>query len=306
MADQMDTVLDTLMVRPGSRVSLRQDHDPGYTGPFTSREGPEEILEKDLKTLADLQYKLYAQDSYAVLLILQGLDGSGKDSTIRHVMRGVNPQGVQVTSFRVPSEEELDHDYLWRNVRMLPRRGNIGIFNRSYYEEVLVVRVHREHLDRQKLPSGLRDESIWNRRFGEINNFEKYLMENGIILVKCCLNISKEEQKKRFLERINTPEKNWKFSATDIRERKFWDRYQEAYDDMLSSTSTTWAPWYVIPADPKWFTRLAVISLLLRAMKSLGLHYPEITPEAREALLAAKEELERDGNRGQGTGNHRR
>jgi PPK2 family polyphosphate:nucleotide phosphotransferase len=306
MADTMDKVLDKIMVRPGSRVSLRQDHDPGYTGPFTSREGTEEILEKDLKTLAELQYKLYAQNSYAVLLLLQGLDGSGKDSTIRHVMYGVNPQGVQVTGFGVPSEEELDHDYLWRNVRALPRRGNIGIFNRSYYEEVLVVRVHREYLDRQRLPAGLRDKAIWRRRFDEINNFEKYLVANGIVPLKCLLYVSKGEQKKRFLERINNPEKNWKFSAMDISERKYWDQYQDAYDDMLSNTSTPWAPWYIIPADPKWFTRLTVVSLLLRTMKSLDLHYPEMTPEAKEALLAAREELERDGNRGQGNGSRHR
>ena len=298
MADPMDQVLDKLRVHPGRKVSLRRDFDPGYTGHFTSKAGAEETLTGDIKTLADLQYKLYAQDTYAVLLVLQGLDAAGKDSTIRHVMSGVNPQGVQVTSFKVPSQEELDHDFLWRTSRALPRRGTIGIFNRSHYEEVLVVRVHREYLDRQHLPEGLRDEDIWRRRFGEINSFESYLVENGIVPLKCLLNVSREEQKRRFLERIEDPEKSWKFSAADIRERRYWDLYQEAFDEMLSHTSTEWAPWYVIPADHKWFTRLAVVSLLLRTMESLKLRYPEVSPEERSALLAAKAEMEEEGDAG--------
>ncbi|HTY52912.1 MAG TPA: polyphosphate kinase 2 family protein [Methanomicrobiales archaeon] len=292
MNEPMDQVLEQLRVPPGGRIRLGKEFDPGYTGEFRSKKDAAEILDRDIKTLGDLQYKLYAQDTYALLLILQGLDGAGKDSTIRHVMSGVNPQGVQVTSFKVPSEEELDHDYLWRDARALPRRGNIGIFNRSYYEEVLVVRVHGEHLDREQLPPRLKDEAIWKRRFEQINNFERYLVENGIVVLKCLLNVSKAEQKKRFLERIEEPEKSWKFSSSDVRERQYWDRYQEAFDDMLGSTSTTWAPWYVIPADHKWFTRLAVVSLLLRTLEGLDLHYPEITPGEKAELLAAKKELE--------------
>ncbi|HVP25983.1 MAG TPA: polyphosphate kinase 2 family protein [Methanomicrobiales archaeon] len=294
MADPMDQVLDKLRVPPGRKVSLRQDFDPGYTGHFTSKADAKETLRKDIDALADLQYKLYAQDTYALLLVLQGLDAAGKDSTIRHVMSGVNPQGVQVTSFKVPSTEELDHDFLWRHLQRLPGRGNIGIFNRSYYEEVLIVRVHREFLDRQHIPAGLKGKTIWKRRFLEINNFEKYLGENGIVLLKCLLNVSKEEQKRQFLERIENPEKSWKFSASDIKERRYWDHYQDAFDDMLSNTSTEWAPWYVIPADHRWFTRLAVVSLLLRTMKALDLHYPEITPRERRALLAGKKEMEQE------------
>ena len=294
MADSMNQVLDKLMVPPGRRVSLRQDYDPGYTGHFTSKAKAEETLARDIGALADLQYKLYAQDTYALLLILQGLDSAGKDSTIRHVMSGVNPQGVQVTSFKVPSMEELDHDFLWRHFKVLPRRGDIGIFNRSYYEEVLVVRVHPKYLDRQHLPAALKGETIWKRRFEEINNFEKYLVENGIVVLKCLLNVSKEVQKKRFLERIEIPEKSWKFSASDIRERRYWDLYQDAFDEMVNNTSTELAPWYVIPADHRWFARLAVVSLLLRTMKALELHYPEISPQERRALLAGKKEMEQE------------
>ena len=294
MTDPMDQILEKLMVPPGKKVSLRKDYDPGYTGHFTMGEDADEILARDIGTLADLQYKLYAQNTYGILLILQGLDSAGKDSTIRHVMSGVNPQGVQVTSFGIPSEEELDHDYLWRTSQRLPRRGNIGIFNRSYYEEVLVVRVHGEYLGREQLPAGLKDETIWKRRFGEINDFEKYLLQNGIVVLKCLLNVSKEEQKKRFLKRIGNPERSWKFSSLDVRERRHWDMYQEAFDEMISHTSSEGAPWYVVPADHKWFTRLAVVSLLIRTMKALDLRYPEITPRERADLLAAKEELERE------------
>jgi PPK2 family polyphosphate:nucleotide phosphotransferase len=294
MADPMDQVLDTLKVHPGRKVHLRKDFDPGYTGHFTSKSGAEETLERGIEALADLQNMLYAQNSYAVLLVLQGLDGAGKDSTIRHVMSGVNPQGVQVTNFKVPSDEELDHDFLWRHGRALPGKGTIGIFNRSHYEEVIVVRVHRELLDRQHLPEELKDETIWKHRFREINHFEEYLVENGIIPVKCLLNISKGEQKKRFMERIEKPEKNWKFSAADINERKYWDLYQDAFDEMLTQTSTEWAPWYVIPADHKWFTWIAVVSLLLKTMKALDLHYPEVSPQEKQAILEAKKGMERD------------
>ena len=209
-------------------------------------------------------------------------------------MSGVNPQGVQVTSFKVPSAEELDHDYLWRNCIALPRRGDIGIFNRSYYEEVLVVRVHPEYLDRQHLPPGLKDRNIWNRRFEEINNFEKYLTDNGIIILKFFLNVSKEEQKKRFLKRVEEPDKNWKFSAADIHERASFDDYMNAYEDMFNHTSTSYAPWYIIPADHKWFTRLMVVSAINQTLERLHLTYPKMTREQREALLAAKAEMENE------------
>ena len=290
----MDRVLDSFKVPPGKAVSLRRDHDPGHTGHFTSKEKAAKTLAEGIGILADLQYRLYAQNTYALLLILQGPDAAGKDSTIRHVMSGVNPQGVQVTSFGVPSAEELDHDYLWRTSKELPRRGNIGIFNRSYYEEVLVVRVHPEDLDREQLPAALKDDSIWERRFSDINAFEKYLTGNGIVILKCFLNLSCGEQKKRFLERVENPEKSWKFSEADIRERKLWGEYRVACDDMLGHTSTEWAPWYVIPADHKWFTRLAVVSLLIRTLNGLGLHYPEISPEERRTLNEAIEEMDRE------------
>jgi PPK2 family polyphosphate:nucleotide phosphotransferase len=227
-------------------------------------------------------------------MILQALDAAGKDSTIKHVMSGFNPQGVDVHSFKVPSGEELDHDYLWRNFKTLPARGRIGIFNRSYYEEVLVVRVHPEFLAGQKLPPSLKDKNIWNRRFEEINNFEKYLVDNGIIVVKFFLYVSKETQKKRFLERALEPEKNWKFSVADMKERAFWDDYMAAYEDMFNHTSTEWAPWYIVPADHKWFTRLSVAAVLYNTMKSLNLAYPTVSEKQKQDLLVAKEELEHE------------
>jgi PPK2 family polyphosphate:nucleotide phosphotransferase len=210
------------------------------------------------------------------------------------VMSGVNPQGVQVKSFKVPSVEELDHDYLWRNFKELPNRGNIGIFNRSYYEEVLVVRVHPEFLDRQQLPPQLKGPDIWKRRYEEINNFEKYLTDNGIIVLKFFLNVSKETQMKRFIERVEQPDKNWKFSATDILERRHWDAYMDAYEEMFNHTSTPWAPWYIIPADHKWFTRLAVVSVINATLEGLGLAYPVVSPEQKASLVTAKEEMEQE------------
>jgi PPK2 family polyphosphate:nucleotide phosphotransferase len=235
---------------------------------------------------------LYAQNTYALLICLQAMDAAGKDSTIKHVMSGVNPQGVQVKSYKVPSDEELDHDYLWRNFRELPARGNIGIFNRSYYEEVLVVRVHPGFLDRQQLPPDRKTGSIWKRRYEEINNFEKYLTDNGIVVLKFFLNISRETQKKRFLERIDEPEKNWKFSATDVLERRHWEGYMDAYEEMFNHTSTPWAPWYIIPADHKWFTRLAVVSVINETLEGLNLVYPGVSAEKKEALRQAREMLE--------------
>jgi PPK2 family polyphosphate:nucleotide phosphotransferase len=223
---------------------------------------------------------------------LQAMDAAGKDGVIKHVMSGVNPQGTQVYSFKAPSAEELDHTYLWRNFKALPERGRIGIFNRSYYEEVLVVRVHPEILDRQQLPPELKGKDIWKRRFEEINHFEEYLVDNGTIVLKFFLNVSKEEQKKRFLERIDRPEKNWKFSSADAKERQRWDDYQAAYEDLLNHTSTKHAPWYVVPADHKWFSRLAVGAVILRTLKDLKLAYPNIDEAQRQELLKAKEMLE--------------
>jgi PPK2 family polyphosphate:nucleotide phosphotransferase len=223
------------------------------------------------------------------------MDAAGKDGTIKHVMSGLNPQGCEVHSFKAPSEEELDHDYLWRNFKVLPERGRIGIFNRSHYEEVLIVRVHPELLERQHLPSRLKkDKDIWKRRFEEINAFERHLHQNGIIVLKFFLNVSRDEQKKRFLERIDQPEKNWKFSADDVRERAFWKEYMAAYEDMLSHTSTAWAPWYVIPADNKWFTRLAVAAVIVAAMKEIDPQYPTVTEEHKKGLTEAKRMLEEE------------
>jgi PPK2 family polyphosphate:nucleotide phosphotransferase len=287
-------ILGSLQVTPGKKIDLRRDYDPGYTGNFMSREDAEETTAAGIRLLAQQQDKLYAQNTYAVLIILQALDAAGKDSTIKHVMSGVNPVGVQVTSFKVPTAEELDHDYLWRTCVALPRRGNIGIFNRSYYEEVLVVRVHKEYLDRQQIPPLLNDPDIWRRRFREINTFERYLADNGIIILKFFLNVSKEEQKKRFLERVEDPDKNWKFSAADIDERAFWEDYMDAYEEMFNTTSTPHAPWYIIPADHKWFTRLAVVSAINDTLDRLNLAYPGVTPQQKEGLLAARAKMEQE------------
>ncbi|AKB81407.1 hypothetical protein MSBR3_0829 [Methanosarcina barkeri 3] len=294
MANRIEELLDVLRVPSGKKINLKKDYNPDFTGKWVKKEEAKEALTEGIKILAEMQDKLWAQDQYALLIILQALDAAGKDSTIKHVMSGVNPQGVDVHSFKVPSGEELDHDYLWRNFKALPARGRIGIFNRSYYEEVLAVRVHPEFLAGQKLPPSLKDKDIWNRRFEEINNFEKYLVDNGIIVVKLFLYVSKETQKERFLERALEPEKNWKFSAADMKERAFWDDYMAAYEDMFNHTSTEWAPWYIVPADHKWFTRLAVAAVLYSTMKSLNLAYPTVSEEQKEALLVAKEELEHE------------
>jgi PPK2 family polyphosphate:nucleotide phosphotransferase len=296
MADSLKKMVNTLKVTPGRQIDLRTDYDPGSTGHFVSKQDAQDLLGTGIQKLAEQQDKLYAQNTYALLINLQALDGAGKDSTIKHVMSGVNPQGVQVKSFKVPSEEELDHDYLWRNFVELPNRGNIGIFNRSYYEEVLVVRVHPEFLLRQQLPPRLKGPDIWQRRFEEINNFEKYLTDNGIVVLKFFLNISKEAQKKRFLERVDQPDKNWKFSASDILERRHWDEYMDAYEEMFNHTSTPWAPWYIIPADHKWFTRFAVVSIINATLDKLDLAYPEVSPEQKAALLKAKGEMEQEAS----------
>ena len=244
--------------------------------------------------LAEYQDRLAAQNIFGVLFCLQAMDAAGKDGTIRHVMSGVNAQGVHVNSFKVPSNEELDHDFLWRYAKALPRRGEIGIFNRSHYEEVLVVRVHPELLGRQHLPAHAH-EGIWKRRYDEINAWEKYLVDNGIAVVKVFLNVSREEQRNRFMERIDHPHKNWKFSTADIAERQHWDAYQAAYSEMLSHTSTPWAPWYVVPADRKWFMRMCAAAILGNALITIDPHYPTVSPEVRLQLAAARAELVSEG-----------
>ena len=282
-------LIEPLRVAPGSTVKLSRDHDPGYTGQV-SRPQAAALLAEGVELLAEYQDRLAAQDIFGVLLILQGLDASGKDGTIKHVMSGVNPQAVEVRSFKQPSAEELDHDFLWRYQRALPRRGMIGIFNRSHYEEVLVVRVHEDLLAAERMPA-VGDRGIWPRRYQEINDWERYLVSNGIHIVKVMLNLSKREQAKRFLQRIDHPEKNWKFSPSDIRERGYWSEYQRAFDDMLSQTSTEWAPWYVVPADHKWFSRLATAAILVRALSAIDPKYPAADPAVRDQMLQARAEL---------------
>ncbi len=282
---------DSFLVPPGKKVKL-SDFDPTSTGKFKNKEEATDKLQKDIVRLAKLQDVLYAQNNYAILVILQAMDAAGKDGTIRHVMSGVNPQGTQVFSFKGPSAEDLDHDYLWRSFKALPERGRIGIFNRSYYEECLVVRVHPEYLNLQQLPPEAKGKNIWRRRFQEINNFERYLVRNGILILKFYLNVSKEEQRRRFLARINTPEKNWKFSLNDAKERGYWDDYMTAFEDMFQHTSTRWAPWHIIPADNKWFTRAAVADVIITKLKSLDLKYPDVGEEHMKNLLRAKELLE--------------
>ena len=248
-------------------------------------------LKKCVKELADLQDKLYAQDRWSLLLIFQAMDAAGKDSAIKHVFSGINPQGCHVTSFKAPSQEELDHDYMWRCLRALPERGRIGIFNRSYYEEVLVVRVHDELLDAQKLPPKLVTPRIWDERFEDIRNFERYLARNGTVILKFFLHVSREEQRKRFLERLDEPEKNWKFVAGDVLERAHWNQYMRAYEQMVRNTATSDAPWFVVPADNKWFTRLVVSSAIVDAMSSLHLHYPRVSRSRRRELAVARKGL---------------
>ena len=282
------------IVPPGERISLDKNYNPGYIDDYTNKKDAKKKLSVGIKQLAIYQDILYAQNTHALLLIFQAMDAAGKDSTIKHVMSGINPQGCQVFSFKVPSEEELDHDYLWRSAKALPERGRIGIFNRSYYEEVLVVRVHPEMLHKQQLPEFIDRDKIWFSRFEEINNFENYLVNNGIIIIKFFLNVSKEEQKKRFLKRIETPAKNWKFSRSDVRERKFWDKYMYGYEEVFNHTSTPWAPWYIIPADHKWFTRLTVADIICSKLEELNLKYPSVTKEKQRHLLEAKEMLEKE------------
>jgi len=281
-------------VVPSGKKFKLNDFDTSYTGKFKSRKDAEKKLVDDVKDLAAYQDVLYADNTYALLIIFQAMDAAGKDGAIKHVMSGVNPQGCQVFSFKAPSAEELDHDFLWRCMKSLPERGRIGIFNRSYYEEVLIVRVHPNILKAQKIPSTAKKKSIWKDRYEDINHFERYLVRNGIIVLKFFLNISKKEQKERFLARANTPEKNWKFSRADVEERKYWDDYMKAYENALNATSTRWAPWHVIPGDHKWFARVAVADIIVSQLKSLKLSYPKVSDEHKKNIITAKEMLEKE------------
>jgi len=274
-------------VADGASFRLK-DFDPAETLGLKSKEHAHETLEHGIARLCDLQEKLYAQDRWAVLVILQAMDAAGKDSTIKHVMSGLNPQGCSVTSFKAPSAEDLDHDFLWRATRSLPARGKIGIFNRSYYEEVLVARVHPEILSREKLPPDLVSGKIWQWRFEDINAYERYLSRNGIVVLKFFLNVSKKEQKRRFLERLDEPEKNWKFSASDVLERQHWNEYMGAYEEMIRNTSTERAPWHVVPADHKWFTRVVVAEALIHVLDKLNLSFPKVDAEKRKDLKRAR------------------
>ena len=283
--------IEPFRVRPGSKVKLERDFDPAFKAGVSKKKEGIALLAEGVRLLSEYQARLAAQDTWGVLVVLQAMDTAGKDGTIRHVMSGVNPQGVRVHSFKVPSAEELDHDFLWRYARRLPARGEIGIFNRSHYEEVLVVRVHPENLDRQKLPDTAKAGDVWQRRFQEINDWERYLSDNGFRIVKLFLNVSKEEQRIRLLRRIDLPDHNWKFSSADVAERAHWDDYQRAYSEVLSNTSTEWAPWYVIPADRKWFARLGAGAVLVNALMEIDPRFPPVGKRQRQALREVKEAL---------------
>ncbi|HSR15076.1 MAG TPA: polyphosphate kinase 2 family protein [Gemmatimonadales bacterium] len=291
-------IVKALRVEPGSRVDLKQ-FDPGWAvipelaeiGKAVVQEAAKKTLEENLEELAEAQELLWANDVYSVLVILQAMDAAGKDGTIKHVMSGINPQGCQVFSFKVPSAEELDHNFLWRYSKALPERGRIGIFNRSYYEEVLVVKVHPDILEKQKLPDGKRGDGFWEARYDDINRFERHLVRNGTLILKFFLHISKEEQKQRFLDRLDDPDKQWKFSLGDLAERQHWDAYQEAFEEALSATSTKWAPWYVIPADHKWAARALVAEVMVTAIRGLDLKAPEVSGEQRRRLAEARAQL---------------
>jgi PPK2 family polyphosphate:nucleotide phosphotransferase len=294
-------ILDLFRLKPGKKVRLK-DHDTGWAqtkelkelGKDVVKDRAREILDKNLEDLAEAQELLYADDRYALLIVLQAMDAAGKDGTIKHVMSGVNPQGCQVFSFKKPTAEELDHNFLWRYMKRLPERGRIGIFNRSYYEDVLVVKVHPELLDPHKLPPGKRNKSFWEARYEDINAFERHLVRNGMVLLKFFLHVSKDEQKRRFLERLDRPAKNWKFSSSDLSERAFWADYMDAYEEALAATTTEEAPWYVVPADNKWVTRAVVADVISTAIRSLDLRFPEVTEEQRKKLMQARTRLQEE------------
>ncbi len=286
--------IEKFRVPSGEKLNLR-DHQTDFTNDYNDKDQAVKDLNENVEKLADLQSVLYAEDVHSLLIIFQAMDAAGKDGAIKHVMSGLNPQGTQVFSFKQPSSEELDHGYLWRATKALPERGRIGIFNRSYYEDVLVVRVHPQILQSQKLPEYIKnDPNIWQHRFEQIRDFEKYLTANGTHVLKFFLNVSKKEQKKRFLERINTPDKNWKFSSADVKERGFWDDYLKVYEETLENTSTEDSPWFVVPADKKWFTRLAVSEIIVKKMESLNMQYPIVTEAHLQSLQEAKKLLEND------------
>jgi len=282
-------------IKDGSKFKMTHTN-PGDTGKLESEDKPKakKMLKRGIEAIAELQEKLYAQDKWSVLLIFQAMDAAGKDSAIKHVMSGINPQGCQVSSFKAPTSVDIDHDYLWRCTKALPERGRIGIFNRSYYEETLVVKVHPEILGAEKLPKKLLDEKIWGNRYDDIRNYEKYLTNNGTVIRKFFLNVSKEEQKKRFLDRLDHPEKNWKFSSSDIKERARWDDYMQTYEDMIQNTASKEAPWYVIPADNKWFTRIIVAAAIIETFDSLDLHYPVVGESKLAELESARKMLLED------------
>lgn len=285
--------VDRFRVRPGTRVRMA-DHDPADSSPYRDRAEAEGLLEQELARIAELQDRLYAEDRWALLLIFQAMDGAGKDSVIKHVLRGLNPQGSHAVAFKAPSTNELDHDYMWRCMKETPPRGRIGIFNRSYYEEVLVVKVEPGILAHENLPASLITKRIWTDRYEDINATERYLTRNGIAIRKFHLNVSKEEQKKRFLERIDDPSKNWKFSIEDVKKRQQWNDYRKAYEQMLSATSTDYAPWYVVPADRKWFTRLTVARIIRETLEQLDPQFPTISKEQKAQLGEAKRHLEQE------------
>jgi PPK2 family polyphosphate:nucleotide phosphotransferase len=293
IAKKAHQLADAFEVKHGGSFRLR-NCDPGDTRGIHSKEKATLLLQQSTAVLTELQDRLYAQDQWAVLLIFQAMDAAGKDSTIKHVMSGVNPQSCDVTSFKQPSTEELGHDFLWRTTRRLPERGMIGIFNRSYYEEVLVVRVHQNFLVKQHLPPRLVTKNIWKERFEDIRNFESFLDRNGTVVRKFFLHVSREEQKRRFLARLDEPEKNWKFSEADVHERQHWNQYMDAYEDMIQHTATPHAPWYVIPADNKWFTHIAVSSVIIQTLQELDLHFPKVDKPRRKELQAARQNLVRE------------
>ena len=280
-------------VKKGSRFRL-SDYDPSDMAPGASKERAQALLARGIERLREEQERLYADDQWSLLLIFQAMDAAGKDGAIEHVMSGVNPQGCQVYSFKAPTDEELDHDYMWRTTKSLPERGRIGIFNRSYYEEVLVARVHPEVLGRQRIPEELVTRTIWSERFEDMVAFERFLTRNGVVILKFFLNVSREEQRRRFIARIDTPEKQWKFSAADVAERAHWDDYMSAYEDMIRHTATAHAPWYVVPADNKWYTRVVVASAIVEALESLDLKFPRVTTAKKKELEEAKRELEQE------------
>jgi PPK2 family polyphosphate:nucleotide phosphotransferase len=283
-------IANTFRIDSGKHFRLK-DYDPSDTGHWKSKEHATEALVHGIARTAELQDKLYAQDKWSLLLIFQAMDAAGKDGAIKHVMSGVNPQGCVVHSFKAPSPQELQHDFLWRTTCNFPERGHIGIFNRSYYEEVLVVRVHRELLANERIPDKLAGKKVWDDRFEDIRSFERHMARNGTVIRKFFLHLSKKEQKKRFLARLEEPEKNWKFSASDVHERDYWDKYQEAYEEMIQNTATKHAPWYVVPADNKWFTRLVISTVIVDTLESLDLNYPRVDDAKQKELEAAKKKL---------------